>query len=162
MPITPDQERQRRTMIKNVAKDWEVRTTTLELARKTKSRFWKFINLFWKRKVKVMALYFWVDELFTQPNMMSYPLPLDHDNIRKPSNMPYIFTLKSGWTIPEKDLKYLYDGPLLSENGAVLVKPGGYLAYYWSKAWPVIAALGTLLGIIKSIYWIIEMITQAP
>jgi len=152
--LTPDQERKRQREIKLLANDWEAYPPTSELKRRTKKGFWWLIDKIWKRKYQVKILYLWSAELFANLNMMSYPVPLDHDNLKKPENMPYIFALKNGWTIPESDLKTLTHGPLLSEKGVILVKEGGKFSFYWNKIWPTVVVFVTLIGLIRSIAWL--------
>lgn len=148
MALTPDQKRKRKKEIEVLAHDWEVFIPTLELRRKAKKRIWRFVDRVWRRKHKVKTLYLWVAETFAQPGMMSYEVPLTHDNIKKPKDMPFIFALQGGWTIPERDLRTLTNGPLLSETGELLVKEGGRLSFYWNKLWPFVVSLATIVGLV--------------
>ena len=157
MSLTPDQERKRQSLIQKFNEDWEFRTKTLEIARKKKSGFAKIIDLVWKRKYKVKTLYLWVSKHFSGSILMAYPFPLRHDNMPKTPNMPTKFILEGGWSIPEADLKCLLEGPLLSEDGRVLVKPNGQLSYYWNKYWPRVVVIATILGLIRGIAWLIGL-----
>jgi len=158
MALTPDQERKRKQEIELVNKDWEAYTPTSELRRKTKKGIWWLIDKIWLRKHKMKTLYLWTAELFDNMNMKSYDIPLEHDNFKKPKNMPYVFALKNGWTVPEKDIKTLTHGPLLSETGEILVKEGGVFSYYWNKVWPPVVIISTLIGLLRSIAWLINFV----
>jgi len=154
MALTPDQQRKRKKDIELLAHDWEVFIPTLELRRKAKKGIWRYINRVWRRKHKVKTLYLWVAETFAQLQMMSHVVPLTHDNIQKPKNMPFIFALQGGWTIPKRDLRTLTHGPLLSETGDLLVKGGGRLSFYWNKLWPIIAGVATIGGLVRFVAWL--------
>ena len=158
MSLTPDQKRKRDREIKQFGSEWEYYIPSLELRRKKTRGFRGFINKIWKRKYKVKTLYIWAKEKFSGFQLLSHKFPLTHDNIIKPSNMPYIFALKNGWTIPEEDLKTLTQGPLLSEDGKLLVKQGGKFQYYWNKTWPVIVVISVLLSLIASSAFLLERI----
>lgn len=66
--------------------------------------------------------------------------------------MPDIYALNNGWTIPESDLKTLTHGPLLSEEGDILVKQGGKISFFWNKVWPYIVVIATISGLQHSLY----------
>ncbi len=158
MSLTPDQERTKKREIELVNKDWEAYTPTSELRRKPKKGVWWLADKLWRRKHKLKTLYLWTAELFANINMMSYDVPLEHDNLVKPKSVPYMFALKNGWTIPDKDLKTLTHGPLFSETGEMLVKEGGIVSYYWNKVWPSIAVIATIFGLIRSIVWLFTLV----
>ena len=154
MALTADQERKRRKEIELLANDWEAHTPTSELRGKTKNDIWWLIDKIWRRKHEVKTLYLWSAEFFARPHMGSYTVPLTHDNLKKPKDVPFMFALTGGWTIPERDLQTLTYGPLLSESGQLLVKEGGWLSIYWKKVWPVIVVVATLGGLVRFIAWL--------
>jgi len=154
MTLTPDQLRKRENEIKRLAFDWEIHVPSKELRRIRKSGLADLIGRIWKRKYTMKILYIWTAEQFSRFQLMSENIPLEHDNIIKPKDVPYIFALKNGWTIPDKDLKTLTNGPLVSESGELLVKANGTLSYYWNKIWPIVVIVSILLSLVRSLTWL--------
>jgi len=54
---------------------------------------------------------------------MHIEFPFEHDNIKKPKEIPYNFAMQGGWTIPEEHLSKLIKGPLISEDGSRVLVP---------------------------------------
>ncbi len=155
---TPDQKREINRLVNLFSKDFEYLISTKEIRRKKKTGFYILIDFLWKRKYKVKVLYTWVLQSWIDPKMSGEDFPMDHDYQIKPENLPTYFSLQKGWTIPNKDLKTLTNGPLLGEDGNLLVKPGGKISYYWNKIWPTLTIIATFGGIIRFIFWIINLI----
>lgn len=85
------------------------------------------------------------------------------DNIpNKPTEIPTIFALQNKWEIPDKDLKTLYDGPLLAANGKLIVKPDRLLFYYWRKMESWVKGVGSILTLFLSIYGVLKLLNLVP
>ena len=119
--LTPSEARKRKRQIDDFEKDWHVDPSTLEIKYRELSGFPKFINLFWKRKYKVSDMYWWSSWKWYGWDMMPYPDAVKHDDIPI-RGFPRKHQLVNGWSISKDDLSYLYDGPLIDENGNLLVK----------------------------------------
>jgi len=66
-------------------------------------------------------MYWWSAWKWYGSDMMPYPDAVKHDDIPI-KDFPRKHQLVNGWSISEDDLKYLFDGPLIDENGKILVK----------------------------------------
>jgi hypothetical protein len=114
--------RKRSSEIETFAKYWYVNSQTSEIRHATFNFWRKLINLFWRKKHKVSNLYWWTVQNWATSEMIIYPDAIRHDDLHI-KGYPRKYQLKNGWTIPSKDLKYLYEGPLVDESGTkVLVK----------------------------------------
>jgi hypothetical protein len=77
----------------------------------------------------------------------------DDENFRFPlSHVPISEAVKldNGWTIPKGDVKYLYDGPLWTEDGKTCLVPPNTIveaAKRWLGIWKLIAIALLLLVI---------------
>jgi hypothetical protein len=124
MTLTPDQQRRRDARISAFDRRWEFSAASKEIRLKPVGWLKRFFEMFWRRKFSVRTVYLWAKERWSTTHMMSYSFPLTHDNMLKPDEIPYIFALQNGWTIPASDAKRLFEGPLLSETGELIVRPG--------------------------------------
>ncbi len=77
---------------------------------------------------------------------MPYPDAVKHDDIPI-KGFPRKHQLVNGWSIPEQDLKYLFDGPLIDENGNLLVK-------HQSRLQKIVSIVSQL----KPLSWVIGLI----
>ncbi len=118
-------ERKRRNAIRRMAEDWEIDTQNYEIRLKEKPWYinvWYWITL---KHYTVRELYYFVYDHFHNPSriaqLMPIEFPLDHDNIKKPSGVPYNFVMQGGWEIPPVFAKKLIKGPLISEDGSTLI-----------------------------------------
>jgi len=119
--LTPSEERKRKKQIDDFEKGWYADPSTSEIRHKKLSKFQKFLNLFWKKKYKVSDMYWWSSWKWYGWNMMPYADAVKHDDIPI-KGFPRKYQLVNGWSIPKEDLDYLYEGPLIDENGNILVK----------------------------------------
>jgi hypothetical protein len=115
MPPTPDQHRQIERLTKSFAEDWYLDFATKEIRHKDAQGLRRLVDLLWRRRHKVFALYWWCKKQFAEPHAMAFPFPIRHDNMPI-AGFPVKYELQGGWTIPRRDLRYLLKGPLASEN----------------------------------------------
>lgn len=52
---------------------------------------------------------------WSKPDAIRLQFPVDHDNMPI-KGFPIKYKLINGWTIPNSDIKYLTNGPLVSED----------------------------------------------
>lgn len=108
-----------------MAKNWIIDTDNKEIKQVQRLwyiRLWHWITL---KRYTVRDLYIYVYDYFHAPEritiLMPIEFPMDHDNIKKPKDIPYNFVLKGGWKIPDEYSKKLIKGPLISEDGSSLI-----------------------------------------
>ena len=125
MTVIPRKEEKRRNVVANMAKNWTIDTNNKEIRlikRPWYIRFWHLITL---KRYAVRELYIYVYDYFHAPDriqqLMPIAFPMDHDNIKKPKDVPYNFALKGGWEIPVEFSRKLIKGPLISEDGSTLI-----------------------------------------
>jgi hypothetical protein len=120
--VSPDELRTREKRVESFDKLWLADPNTLEIKLKPFKWWQPIVNLFWKKRHKVSDMYWWVSKNWATDQMIAYPDAIEHDSI--PSrDFPRKYRMKGGWTIPKKDLQFLYEGPLLDEVGnQILVK----------------------------------------
>jgi hypothetical protein len=120
--ISPEDLRIRAKGVASFDKTWYADPKTLEIRRKPLTCWQIIINLFWKNRHKVSDLYWWVSKNWANQQLAVYPIAIEHDNIPAPG-FPRKHIMRGGWSIPKKDLKYLYEGPLFDQLGTqILVK----------------------------------------
>ena len=154
---------EREAIIKKMTENWEIDTANSEIRTKPIPRYKEIINWLLFKKYKVKELYIFIYHEFHAEDkideMMRYSFPIDHDNIKKPKGIPFIYVMKNGWTIPDKDLKKLISGPLISEHGYVeLVPIDSKAKILFQKLVRLLIALTIPGGIYKTwelIQWII-------
>lgn len=101
---------------------WYIDKQTSEIRHKKLSGSSKFLDFFWRRKHAVSDLYWWISRNWSNTKMMDVDTPIKHDDVSI-KGFPRKYQLENNWTIPEDDLKYLYNGPLVDESGhLILVK----------------------------------------
>lgn len=125
---TADQKREIDKAYEQLNTDWFVDTNTKEIRRRERTLVEGLSNFLWPNKHSVWQLYWWLRRLqIEHPIMLALGNPIQSDNM--PINgHPMKYELQSGWTIPQADLKFLKDGPLMSENlGKMLVPSSGGL-----------------------------------
>jgi hypothetical protein len=115
IPKTPEDERNINKSKKEFEANWYVDFKNKEILRKPMSLANRIKNFFWKDRFYIYPLYWWCKCRWAEENLMSLPFPIQSDNMPN-SGFPMKYELQGGWTIPERDRKYLYKGPLSSEN----------------------------------------------
>jgi len=142
--MSPSELRKREKAIADINEAWMVIPKTLEIARKPRSRYQRFIGLFWKNRYRVSNLYWWQSKKWASSEMMLFPDAIKHDDIPL-KGYPRKHILQGGWTIPKEDLAVLYEGPLLAQSGnEILVK-------HQSK----LQSMVSLISLLKPISWIV-------
>lgn len=147
---TPDRLRQIASMIDAFDREWYFDTETKEIRRKSRDLRGRLVDIVWRSKHTVHAMYFWVNKTWSSENLIVYQFPLRHDNTPV-KGFPMKFELQGGWTIPTSDLKYLTEGPLASETGGDVLVPASSATTRAldaaRKYGPVLTAFSALLGI---------------
>ena len=118
--LTPSEARKRQKLIEDFDKCWYVNAETSEIRHQELNLYQKALGLFWRKKYKVSDMYCWSTWKWYGWDMMSYPDSIKHDDIPI-QGFPRKYQLINDWSIPQEDLKYLYDGPLINENGDILI-----------------------------------------
>jgi len=144
---TPEQQRRVQEAYDSVNEYWYADLSTKELRRKPLKGFSKFINLFWKERHTVWGFYWWLAYRRAQADMMPLGNPIESDNMPI-KGFPMKYELKSGWTIPREDLKYLVKGPLVSQGLTEVLVPH---ALGWQRLLLFIRKFGIILGALISI-----------
>ena len=120
--ITPEHKRNINKCIKKFEANWYADFETKEIRRKPMSRMTRIKNFFWKDRFSICSLYWWCRHRWLEGNAAKYPFPIQSDNMPI-SGFPMKYELQGGWTIPTCELKFLYKGPLVSENLDAVVVP---------------------------------------
>lgn len=95
----------------------------------------------WRDKNTVWEFYVWLRHRQAEPDAMALPNQIDGDQVPV-KGFPSKYSLAGGWTIPLDDLKYLKDGPLVSEDRKEILVPA-------SLGWPrVLEALKQIAPIV--------------
>jgi len=145
--LTPSESRIREKEINSFDEHWYIDTQTSEIRHKPLSVFYKIIDFFWRKKHTVADLYWWSVKKWDSSEMISCPNAIKHDNVPI-VGFPRKHQMKNGWTIPTKDFKYLYEGPLVDETGnKILIK-------HQSK----IQKLVSIFSQLRPLSWIITLI----
>ncbi len=119
---TPSELRKTKKGIKSFDKQWYIDKQTSEIRHNKLDWTSKFIDFFWRKKHTVSDLYWWTSRNWSNTKMIDYEIPIKHDDVSI-QGFPRKYQLINKWTIPENDLKYLYNGPLVDESGQnILVK----------------------------------------
>lgn len=147
MNITPDQKRLIQSAITNVARYWHADTQTKEMRRRPVNGLAKLFNFIWPRRHKVRELYWWIAENWASERLIVFKFPMTHDNMPI-DGFPMKFELQGGWTIPQSDLKYLYDGPLTTEGRHRILVPANL---GWKSIWALAKQFAPVFTIIASI-----------
>ena len=122
IPMTPEHERNINKCKKKFEDNWYVDFDTKEIRRKPMSRTNRIKNFFWKDRFSIFSLYWWCKHRWVEGNAMAFPFPIQSDNMPI-SGFPMKYELQGGWTIPTSERKYLYKGPLASENLDTVIVP---------------------------------------
>lgn len=112
---TPDQKREIERVVEAFDHDWYVDTKTKEIRRKQITGWRRFVDIVWKRKHTIFALYWWAKYNWATERLIVFEFPIRNDNMPI-EGFPVKSELLGGWTISKRDLKYLTHGPLASEG----------------------------------------------
>ena len=118
-------EKKRLRIIARMESDWIIDTANLEIRLKEMPWYIQFWNWLTLKRYTVRELYIFVYDYFHRPSnikrLMPISFPIDHDNIKKPKGVPFNFVMQGGWEIPSDYLPKLIEGPLISEDGSLLL-----------------------------------------
>jgi len=131
---TPDQSREIGRAVKSFSEDWYVDFKTKEIRRNPIQGWRRWLNVIWKRKYPVFALYWWAKHNWASELLIVFPFPIQSDNMPI-EGFPMKYELLGGWTIPKDDLKYLTHGPLASEGLHNILVPA---SIGWQRIFEVI------------------------
>lgn len=156
---TSEQKREIESIYLELNQYWSIDYKTKEI-RRVLPKNWKqkLSHFFWKKRNTVEELFWWVDRYFAN-NMQETiveMLPIKCDGMEI-EGFPMKYKLSSGYKIPTKELKYLKNGPLASENlDVILVKHSigwNRIALFFKQyGWIVTATVAT----ITFIGWVID------
>lgn len=144
--LTPSEVRKRKQQTKRFDENWVVDVATSEIKLRPLKPVEKIISYLWKKKFKVSDLYWWSSWRWYQWDLMPQTDAIKHDDIPI-KGFPRKHQLINNWSIPNKDLKFLYDGPLIDASGKILVK-------HQNKLQMVVSIISQL----KPLSWIIGFI----
>ena len=135
---------------------WEVDFKNHRVQLKQQKNIWRRYYLKWFKRFRVKELYAWMQSTWATQEMMPHPTSIKHDDFKITKELEKIiprgYQLQGDWTIPESNLQFIVDGPLLSQNGErLLVKAHGRLI----SALIYISKYGNLLSVILGIVGII-------
>ncbi|MFT5815172.1 MAG: hypothetical protein ACI9VT_002943 [Psychroserpens sp.] len=122
IPMSPEHERKINKCKQEFEANWYVDFKTKEIRRKPMSRVNRIKNFFWRERFSIFSLYWWCNYRWGEGHAMAFPIPIRSDNMPI-SGYPMKYELQGGWKIPTCDRKYLYKGPLASENLDTVIVP---------------------------------------
>ena len=113
---TPKQKRRIERLASEFGENWENDYTNKQIVRKPRSvtkAVWETII---GKKFSVFAMYWWVKkDRLNNRTSRKFDIPLRHDNTPI-KGLPIKYELQGGWTLKDEDLRFLKDGPLISEG----------------------------------------------
>lgn len=117
--ITQEDQREIESNYLKLNEYWYFDYKTKEIRRVSpKTRWGRFIEIFWKKRHTVNQLYWWIDRYFVNnpEETIVFQLPIKKDEIDI-NGFPTKYKLLGTWEIPTTDLKHLKDGPLANASG---------------------------------------------
>ncbi|RLA79869.1 MAG: hypothetical protein DRG78_12070 [Epsilonproteobacteria bacterium] len=97
--------------------------------------------------------WFFRDRRRNNEDFRKFKNPITHDNIRV-EGIPFKYELHGNWQIEEDDLKYLFDGPLIDQDGDLLVPADNKL----KKLQRILPFLTILISFISAIIFLVYRI----
>lgn len=149
--------------VNDLRKYWEVDFRNHRVRLKKQKSFLHRYYLKWFKRFRVKEFYAWMQSTWATQEMMPHPTGIKHDDFKISKKLERIvprgYQLQGGWTIQESDLKYLINGPLLSQDGEhLLVKPHGrlistllFISKYGNLLSVLLGIVGVVLGILALI-----------
>jgi hypothetical protein len=144
---TPYQIRKKKEGIDSFDKYWNINPKTSEIYRIDLTNWRWFLNLLWRKKHAVETLYWWTIEKWATSEIITQTSPLKHDDIPF-QGLLRKYQLTNGWTIPDNNLKFLKNGPLLNNQGTEI------LVNYQNRFKRIISFVSQL----KPISWILSFV----
>lgn len=150
---TPDQLRRIDNLVKLFDKDWYADTQTKEIRRKPQTDWQRVVDVFWKRKHTVFAMYWWIKQNWANEKLIIHEYPIRGDNMPI-KGFPVKCELQGGWTIPRHDNKYLTHGPLASEGLQEILVPESrglsFLIEVFKQFGPIATSISMVVGIVSN------------
>jgi hypothetical protein len=105
------------------------------------------------RRIKAVNLYSMIVRTYAlKENIQGYKFPIDHDNFPKPDQYPFYYKLMNGWSIEQRSVCFIKEGPIFSEDAnKVIVHSKVFVQSFLQLAWKVISIFGIFLGITTSL-----------
>lgn len=134
---------------------WKIDThnKTISFVKHTFSE--KIIGFFGFPKFSVNKFYSFLMDSFSSPNMMSFEEPMGAEGIKDSSAHYPRYIMINNWSINKKDLKHLIKGPLISEDGNIILVDK---TPFFKTTWEIIKAVLYIMGGILTIYGFIQLI----
>lgn len=148
MPPTPDDIRRIDEAVAAFDRDWYPDVATKEIRRKPRTPRQRILDVLWKRKHTVFALYWWAKRNWASERLIAFSFPLRHDNMPL-KGFPVKTELQGGWTIPKADLKYLKAGPLATEGLHEILVPADI---GWRKFFNLAKQIAPLATITSAVF----------
>ncbi len=119
---TPRKKKRREKLVKAFAEDWEIDTSTGPTIRYKKYSGLKGLyQKFFGRKHSVSAMYwFFKHDRLKNQGSRGFDFPIKHDNMPIPG-VPFKYEMQGTWQLEDEDTKYLFGGPLIDQDGDLLV-----------------------------------------
>lgn len=138
--------------------DWEIRPQEKIIARKEKPGLAGLRNRWLPRKHPVHTLYRFLNRWLDTPDGVIHPTPIDRGPFVTAAGSSTHYYLRDGWRIPEKDLKYLIDGPLFSEDrDRELVPEDTFWVRVRRNFGKILAGLAVIFTILMGLEWIVRL-----
>ncbi len=148
--MNPDIARKRNRAIQSVGSRWYLDFDTQEIRHKPMTLFQWLRHVLWPVKNTVWEFYVWSLHRQAKEDAILFPIQIIADQVPI-KGLPRKYALTGGWTIPESDLKYLRDGPLVSEDLKDVLVPDarGWLRIvdFFRQVAPVVSILSGLVAI---------------
>ena len=133
---------------------WKIDTHNKTISFIKHSFLEKIIGFFGFPKFTVNEFYSFLIDKFSNPPMLSHEEPMDAEGIKDSSAHYPRYIMINNWSINKKDLKHLIKGPLISQDGnIILVSKTPYL----KTTWEIIKAVLYIMGGVLTIYGFTEV-----
>ncbi|MEH6517283.1 MAG: hypothetical protein V7742_11395 [Halioglobus sp.] len=142
------------------AKGWEiVHSPSPKVRRKSRGRLGQLKDYVWAKRYRVYALYWFAKYEYQRDHEKHAPFdfPIKSDNMGTVPGVPTKYALDSKWSIPDEDLKYLVDGPLVRPGipptilvpASVSIKMIRQQISAWVKSHPILSVIMLLWPVVE-------------
>ena len=123
---TPRKQKRREKLIQHFSEDWTYEISDVPTIRYRRHSGLKGIwQRLFGRKHTIFALYwFFKHEYRLNEELRKFQFPVAHDNMPV-QGFPFKYEMHGRWHIDDDDLKYLYGGPLIDQQGELMVPVDG-------------------------------------
>lgn len=140
-------------------RDWEVDFSKLELRRKKLGFFRTAKEFFWRTRYPVLALYRWARTREDNFDVMTYPHIVNSDNLPPIPGLPTRIELNEGWSIPDRDLRYLIFGPLTKGNTILVPAVPDKKPLF--TLWEMIKIFSTIGGAVTFLFFLLNNLSDS-